>query len=514
MIRIISRISRFTDGPLLRRVRPRIARLGHGDSVMARFLVTVLLGVVLGHAIIFDWLSYALVAGVGLLWLIVVVERPYIGLVTLIALTSSVVPEDRLPVLKMGGNVHVFDLMLGFLLALIFVKRLVKREFTFVRTPLDLPVILFAASSIVACWTATRLGVDALVALPGTRIILLYLTFFIVTNLVRDEHALGWLVKALFVLAVITAVVMVTQAAVGSSVQFMPGLIGSVDVAGQQFSGISRVEAPGIMLVQFMLVAASALWAMGDSRISPLVLMGIVGLATVAIALTFYRGGWVAALFSLGLVFLVTPPARRARIIMGLLAAIVVLLIVGAFSISTGGKMGTYAAALGTRAESLFSGDALMQEQDTWDNRILELKDALRVIPQHLVFGIGFANPYRTGGRFTGDVGTWIHNGYAFVLLKMGLLGFVPFVSIFVIFLRRGLHLWKGVRHPSYRALSLGLTAGFAGLMLANISDPRLVGNLKWTPVCGVILGINEVIYRLCGAKNTQEVPSIRMLDR
>jgi hypothetical protein len=66
-----------------------------------------------------------------------------------------------------------------------------------------------------------------------------------------------------------------------------------------------------------------------------------------------------------------------------------------------------------------------------------------------------------------------------------------------LVFLIRGYRLWKRVRHPFFQTLALGLTVGFTGLLIANISDPRLVGNWKWTAALGVIMGINEVIYRL-----------------
>jgi|GEM_PF-1643817 len=512
MMRNIHPIERLTAFSLVRRLGQRYAQLAHLGGAWALFLAVALPGLVLSHAIVYDWLAYGLVAAVGLLWLVVILDKPHIGLVTLLILTSSIIFEGSLPVINVVGRIHLMDLILGFLLLLIFLKPAVNLEFTFVRTPLDLPVILFAVSSIVACFTAVRFGVDFILTVPEARYIIFYLTFFLVTNLVRDGHALRWLFVALFIIATVTAVVTIAQAAVGSSVQLMPGMVGSVNVADQEFVGINRVEAPGLVLVQFMLVAGFALLVMGRGKIPPLVHAGILGLLLLSVILPFYRGIWVAALFSLALVFPVLSPGRKAGLIVALLVAIPALLITGSVLESFGGKVGTYTVALVTRAESLVSGAAINNQGDTWNNRTEEVQDAMKSISRYPVFGIGYENQYRTAGRFRNDRGTYVHNGYVSVLLKMGLVGFIPFIWMVSVFLMRGYRLWKQVRHPFFQAVALGLTLGFTGLLIANISDPRMVGNWKWTAVFGVVMGINEVIYRLYGAEHPPELVSTRRL--
>jgi len=487
----------LAEGYVEFRFRRRNTRLAHLGAIVAPIVTGAMLGGLLSYAIASDWLSYwPFILGGGL-WLIVTVNKPHVGLTTMLVITSSVVFEESLPVVEAGGRLHIFDLMFGFMLLLVLLKRTVNRKFAFVRTPLDLPLVLFAASSIVAIVTSARYGIDYLSAAPEARIVLLYLTFFIVTNLVRDERALRWLVKALFITASLTAAVTIAQAVVGSSIRLLPGLMKAVNVATQEFSGISRLEPPGIVLMLFMLIVGVAFLFLGDTEVPFLPLLAIVVLLLVAVILSFYRSTWVAVIMSIGLVFLVLSPARKGRLIAVIPIVIPILGIVVIGLRVTGGKVETYTEAIVARGVSMITGEAVISVEETWNDRVQEVEDALKSITAYPLVGIGYGNPYRTGGRFRDDRGVYVHNGYVSILLKMGLIGFIPFILLVTVFLGRGYRLWKRVENSFFRSVSLGVTAGFAGLLIANISDPRFIGNMYWTPVLGVVMGINEVIFRL-----------------
>jgi O-antigen ligase len=190
-------------------------------------------------------------------------------------------------------------------------------------------------------------------------------------------------------------------------------------------------------------------------------------------------------------------PTRKSRFFSVIPIAIPILLITVSVLTTVEGKVGTYSVAVITRAGSLISGGAVRNTQDTWSDRVREVEEASEALSESPLFGIGFANPYRSGGRFLNDRGTYVHNGYASVLLKMGLVGLIPFLLMIIVFIFRGFRLWKQVKNPFFQAIALGLTTGLVGLLIANISDPRFTGNAYWTPVFGVVIGINEVIYRL-----------------
>lgn len=142
----------------------------------------------------------------------------------------------------------------------------------------------------------------------------------------------------------------------------------------------------------------------------------------------------------------------------------------------------------------MFSATILTSEEtlvSRWD----EIRYAWAHIVEHPIFGIGLYRRYRPP-FYVGDTLTrHVHNSYVSIWLKTGLLGLVPFLWLSVHFLQRGFRYWRDVRDRFLRAVTLGHTLAYLGMMISNLVGPTFVSN--WSlAVFGVILGINEVILR------------------
>lgn len=459
--------------------------------------ITVLLSVFLGASIVGGWVSYGFGALVAATWIIVAVDRPEFAIATLLLLTSSFISQDNLPSLRLGGTFRPTDLMLGFALILVFLKPAVNRGYDLVHTPLDLPLLLWVGAAVLASYTAGSSGVSFVSAIPEARNLMYYLAFFAVTHLVRDERSLNWLVKTLFVLAFITSLALIAQAIVGPSVRLIPGFVYQVNVGTELFADVSRVEAPGSILILILTVGAIAVWMMKRVPISSPLYVAVLTILLVATILPFYRSIWISLLIPTGIVFLLLPKAGKARITATALVLVPLLVILIGTVSSVVPRIGAYTRALVARSSSLTTGSAFTNNADTWQSRLGEVQSALNVISSHPLFGVGFAVPWRVADRFYGDVGTFTHNGYLWILVKMGLAGMLPFVLLMGLYIVRGLRQWKRVRHPFYQPLALGFTLAFIGLLVGNLAEPRFVENWKWTTAIAAVMGINEVIYRL-----------------
>ena len=123
------------------------------------------------------------------------------------------------------------------------------------RTPLDRPLLIFYGVTLLSTFIAIfQSSVEVEEARRATRVLSYYLTFFIVTNLVRERRQLNFLLNGLFLLATIVAAAMVAQFLLGDSVQLLPGRVESLDTQGTMFEDVTRILPPGcsIVLVSFV----------------------------------------------------------------------------------------------------------------------------------------------------------------------------------------------------------------------------------------------------------------------
>ena len=144
------------------------------------------IGVVLG--LLSVWLpSYFLMLGIGALIYITVVWRwPEYALLLILLLLSTAIDENALPSIPIGvGHIIVSDIILFSALAIIIIRAWSEPGFGFKHTSLDLPLLAFwgvaLLSTVIAIVNST---VTINQSLGEVRTVNLYLTFFIVTNLI------------------------------------------------------------------------------------------------------------------------------------------------------------------------------------------------------------------------------------------------------------------------------------------------------------------------------------------
>ena len=180
-------------------------------------ILAALLGLVMGVVSLLLsplWVLAGL-AGGGLVYAIL--KRPEVGLLCILIATSTIVFENRLPLISTGvGSLHIPDILLLILVGLIFLRWLVEPDFKIVRTPLNWPLLMFLGVAIITTVIAIfRSSVDLWEARRQIRGVSYFLTFFVVTNLVLQVRQLRFLVNGILFLATIVAAVMIAQFIVG-----------------------------------------------------------------------------------------------------------------------------------------------------------------------------------------------------------------------------------------------------------------------------------------------------------
>ncbi|MCL4488742.1 MAG: O-antigen ligase family protein [Chloroflexi bacterium] len=491
-------------------LRQNAMQLPRTYRLRTHLLVACGVGLLLGIAA--TGLSPLLVLGglLGVGFLALVTRRAEIGVLSLVFVTSGLIDSGRLPLLTMGSfSFHMTDLILLYLLALILGRGLVQRGFAFVRTPLDVPLILFGlailASTILAL---SQPGADANWVFRRLRPLSYYMAFFAVTNLIRDRRQLTTLMYGLLVIAVLSSLATLLQV-------LLPSLgwtqVRSMELvtAGLTYAGITRAYLPGAWLVYLAFIISVCFLVTRRALAAPALGFAQAAILIVGLVLGFGRNVWLGLVVALALMLLLTSWPERFRLLRWAIVGIVVLALLLSLP---GTSLDRYLTATWDRVVTGMQPDTLARDNSV-QMRLMEIRNAVETIADHPLRGIGLGGTYRPAipdDRFwmpenpALGLRWYIHDTYLWIWIDMGLVGLIPFVWLYVRFLARGFGRWRGVRDPFFRAWFLGSTLGILGLTLSNLVAPSFVEG--WSLVIfGVVMGINEIILIQPGTRKTSD---------
>jgi O-antigen ligase len=429
-------------------------------------------------------------------------KRPEIALVGILIATSSIVFEEQLPIVFLGGvSFHIPDILLLGLLGLIAVRWLVKPEFKIVRTPLDRPLLIFYGVTLLSTFIAIfQSSVDVVDARRAMRVLSYYLTFFVVTNLVRELRQLLSLLNGLFLLATIVAAAMIVQFFLGHTVQLLPGRVESL---ATQYEDVTRILPPGWSIILISFVAVFCILVLEKNKPRSLLKFLQCGLLGIALLFTFLRSYWAALIivfFLLGYIF--RRYDRRRLIRWGLVAIFSAAMILLVIFSDPGSRAARLVGASMDRLGTLGRSGTFQGEDSSLNWRKIENRYALSTIASHPLIGLGMGARYRprdpkldqrSPRGYAVDLRGLIHNGHLKILLQSGLLGYLSLMWLSFVFLMRGFRYWRGIASDRMRGVVLGFTLAYLVVLIAAVANSTFM-QWRWTPVIGIIMGINEVI--------------------
>jgi O-antigen ligase len=147
---------------------------------------------------------------------------------------------------------------------------------------------------------------------------------------------------------------------------------------------------------------------------------------------------------------------------------------------------------------------AIEDDKDTLQPRILENKLAIEKILNHPIMGIGLGNSYYATGEvwgrgkdsFKADGATrYIHNGWLYIPLKMGIPTLIMFIWLCYIFFRSSLANLSYT--PIFRqiAFRVGFSAAFFGFLVQSLVANRFISSKHMT-VIGLLLGLIAILTK------------------
>lgn len=476
-----------------------------------RLVVAGVVGILSGVAALIVSPIAVLAALVGFYGLWIVIRLPELALLGLLIGTSTIFPESAIPFIPIGpGRLYVTDVLLVVPLGVIILRRMFEPQFR-VNTPLDLPLVLFLGLALLT----TGLGLFRAsmaylnTAIPETRTMVYYMTFFSVTHLVDDERKLKRLLGGLFVLAVVNAGAMLIQYLAGDSLSLLThGRIEPLVTEGKVYTGVTRITSfGGEPIIVIMLIVGLVAFFVGESR-SPLHLLADVALLTllvVALMITFNRNFFVMVSIALVLlVFVLLGRGQHGNRLARRIVAYVLALTVFVWLLTTLMPASTAARLLDAsfeRARSLVEQDTYTRTGSSLRSRDLENRYALEQVARHPVWGLGLGAAYRPfisgvdDPASAGIMQRYLHNAHLALLVKTGVPAYLAFLALSWRFINRGFRHWNRLPSGWKQAVVLGFTLAYAGLLIAALVNPILV-QWFWTPVLGVMWGASEVLLQ------------------
>ncbi|MCD4671527.1 MAG: O-antigen ligase family protein [Anaerolineaceae bacterium] len=477
-----------------------------GFDLTIQLILAVIVGVALG-SISLALSPFWTMAGIaGIVVVLIAIKWPELSILAVIAALCSILPEEQMPVINIGpGRLYMTELILLGLFTVIIVRWLVDRSFKLILTPLDLPLILFyiwaIGTTVIAIVNET---VSPSAYIPEIRIVSYYLIFFVVTNLLREKRQVETLVNGFFFLATVVAVAMIYQYTLGTTVPFLSGRVEVLETAGNVSSEITRItdtSGEGIITLAFILKSVLLMTkSIKVQRMPTLVQWVLFG---VALIMSFNRTHWAIS----GMIIIVTALLVRGETRQRLIKWVLIVLYLMPLAaiplmVMPDSKAGKLVVASIDRVATLGARESYAKGSSTstvrW--RDFEYTYGFQQIQQNPALGLGLGAEYRpmvygVDDEYFDGRG-YTHNAHLWLAVKTGLVGYLLFMWLVIAFISRGFSRWHKVKDGHLRSIVLGTTLAFSGFIIAGILHPIFM-TLFWSPLLGMMLGVNEVVYRI-----------------
>lgn len=432
-------------------------------------------------------------------------KKPELAILGILVLTSTLFHSRTNPGIFLGfGTIYLTDILLLTNLLLIGVRSFVEIDFKIIHTPLDKLLLLFVGMALLSTFIAiTYTSLKLRESLHEMRIVANYLVFFLVTNLIRKDNQLRFLVRGMIILATLVAGATIVQYFLGTSTQIIPGRVEELYTEGVTHSSVIRIIPPGYSLMFVVFITLSVISLFDKFRtilLLPLVLTGL------GVLLSFKRHLWFGVILAFLLIAYFGGKKELQKLFSVGLVGLVVIFMGLAYLNNFTGAVGPHLIESSVdRLVSFVRPSTYTDPNSSLRWRDFEYEYAIPQIVSHPLLGLGLGAEYRPHiypkdwEEFDGR--GWIHNGHVWVMVKAGLLAYTPLLILLLLFLYRGFKYWSTITESWKRGYYLGFTLAFLGMVIGAMIEPLIIA-WHWTALMGVMMGVNEYILRTTNQKS------------
>ena len=444
------------------------------------------------------------------------------GLIVALILTSISIfikPEIGLGLLvfslpfKMVGNIYIgFNFRLSywiFALTLFawLMHRFIKRDFKFLRTPLDFPLFLFLFIAVISVFQSRFIPPDAPILLGAFRnlpwiksisriflLIFMIIIYYFIIHFVKNEKTIKYALLFLFISSVAVSI----YGLYGFTAYYLdlPTHIGNWNTIVKPSPLIldpPRIRSTemeplffGNYLLSIIPVALS-LFFLKQKFISRRLLFLVIFVDSLALILTFSRGVWFA--FIISILFFIIIQGRillqnkKILISLGLIAIIIFLVFSPLLIPQITGVFNTSSAKF-------------------WSvkMRLISINYALIAFKNHPILGIGYENyNFYSGNKIyvgldPNPINLSEPNNYPIkILAEMGIIGFVAGVWLYIQIILMVWRVIKKTKIDLYKNLATGYLVAFIGVTTQLLFFSTITFVYLWV-MLGLIIAASKLV--------------------
>lgn len=436
----------------------------------------------------FGWVG--LIAAPALLFFVVVLMRPEIGL---FAFVSIVILQVTIVITTHYRSIPSPAILLLALLIFLVIWRMViygdrpsgwrRASVILVIVSFWLLSVLIANDSALALTKFRNFSENAILA-------------FVVVFFVQKPASLRGVVWAMLAAGIIMATISVFQNLTSTYDNSYWGF-GGWDISSTNGASHHRLTGPygnpnaySQVLVMLVPLALDRFWHERNLRLRLLAGWALI-VCTLTIFFTYSRNGFVTLLFTLGFLFVI----RRPKILPLFTSAVLAFVLIQFLPVS-------YTERISTLFQFSSSSSLQQVSDQSFRGRLSENIAAWRMFQDHPLFGVGLDNyevHYQSYARQIGldprRTERTPASFYLELLSEQGLVGTTAFALFMILVFRtlwRARHLFQLLRMEDEAFMTLAFLSGLAGYMVFYISKNSSYPNVFWL-LLGIALSIGQV---------------------
>jgi len=463
------------------------------------FLALLCIGIGFGYGISINPLGPLFFLS-GILYVVVLIKRPEIGLVLSILIIVDCFSFLNPFLLRIPYVFRIRDLAFS-VLFIPLVREAVKRRNLgyIIESPISKALILFMAVAVfTGIYSILNYKTPIVLVIMVGRRYLYYAIFFVVLYNIRTKKQVDFLIKAFFWIVVIFSILYVVQFLVGNTVKIFPypTMIHTSEMGGTV--AVTRSYVSGKRFPAFILCSTLGVLVYSEIKKKKSLLYFASLLFVIQTMLVFGRAHYLGILSGIVLTFILASlvSSRKTKVIRkSIFYAILVILPFFLAEIFAAYVSIPALSAVQERFRSTFTD--FFQLSGTFGQRYEWMIGYLGLIKKNPFLGLGFLHQeyaYLLSNLPRGHVRD-SHVGLLNIPIDMGIIGSIAFVILVVALLKRAFFIFRRINNSLYKGIVFGFIAVFFSRLFAFTLDD--FSNYEGIAYLSLMMATMEVMYRV-----------------
>ena len=425
----------------------------------------------------------SLVVLVILLYSILIIVEPLYSFY-LIVIVTNLIEGKYLEVFILfrlfGFNWYVMDLVLVSVYLSIFI-RVFSGDISLKINPISRWLIIFLAICLMSVYVGINNGNQTQSVLFDLRVFMYYLIFFPTMFVLNDFSKLKKIFYFILVIGIIKCFSDILL-----SLFILPK---SFDDVSLSFLPFARLTGYSEVVYPLTLVTVLSYFFFQKQIEKKIISIFVLFLSSIALFLSYTRGSWMAVLFTAIILLFFLIRSKKILVnwkIFGFITGILSILLFLSSLLEI--------ISFNVFFQRLFS---VTYEKIDISNlgRLVEYVTAIEAFLSSPIFGVGFGFLFSYFSPGIGYMSTiYCHNSYLYILSKMGLVGFIPFLMILLYSMQVGIKLLKSKLDIEEISIAFSFVIMLLFIVIKSFTTWHL-NTVTFSLFIGLLFGICAIYY-------------------